>query len=137
MDDRILLEILTPERQVFAAEVDWVTLPGSDGEMTILPEHVPIVTSLDSGVLFYDQDGQVSRMAVHYGYAQLQGNTLTVLPNLVERAEEIDLDRAREAEQRARAALQELAGKGDADGDKLKKNEGKLRRALNRQAVRA
>ncbi|MCH7477099.1 MAG: F0F1 ATP synthase subunit epsilon [SAR324 cluster bacterium] len=137
MADRISLEIITPERQVFAAEVDWVTLPGSDGEMTILPEHVPIVTSLDSGVLFYDQDGQVSRMAVHYGYAQLQGNTLTVLPNLVERAEEIDLDRAREAEQRARAALQELAGKGDADGDKLKKNEGKLRRALNRQAVRA
>lgn len=137
MADRISLEIITPERQVFAAEVDWVTLPGSDGEMTILPEHVPIVTSLDSGVLFYDQDGQVNRMAVHYGYAQLQGNTLTVLPNLVERAEEIDLDRAREAEQRARAALQELAGKGDADGDKLKKNEGKLRRALNRQAVRA
>ena len=137
MADRISLEIITPERQVFAAEVDWVTLPGSDGEMTILPEHVPIVTSLDSGVLFYDQDGQVNRMAVHYGYAQLQGNTLTVLPNLVERPEEIDLDRAREAEQRARAALQELAGKGDADGDKLKKNEGKLRRALNRQAVRA
>ena len=137
MADRISLEIITPERQVFAAEVDWVTLPGSGGEMTILPEHVPIVTSLDSGVLLYDQDGQVSRMAVHYGYAQLQGNTLTVLPNLVERAEEIDLDRAREAEQRARAALQELAGKGDADEDKLKKNAGKLRRALNRQAVRA
>ena len=137
MADRISLEIITPERQVFAAEVDWVTLPGSDGEMTILPEHMPIVTSLDSGVLLYDQDGQVSRMAVHYGYAQLQGNTLTVLPNLVERAEEIDLDRAREAEQRARTALQELAGKGDADGDKLKKNEGKLRRAVNRQAARA
>ena len=136
MADRILLEIITPDRQVFAAEVDWVTLPGSDGEMTILPEHVPIVTSLDSGVLLYDQEGQVKRMAVHYGYAQLQGNTLTVLPNLVERAEEIDLDRAREAEQRARGALQELAGKGDADEDKLKKIAGKLHRALNRQAAR-
>ena len=137
MDDRILLEILTPERQVFAAEVDWVTLPGSDGEMTILPEHVPIVTSLDSGVFQYLREGQVGRMAVHYGYAQLQGNTLTVLPTLVEQAEEIDLDRAREAEQGARAALLELAGKGDADEDKLKKFEGKLRRALNRQAARA
>jgi len=137
MNDRILLEILTPERQVFAAEVDWVTLPGSAGEMTILPEHVPIVTSLDSGVFQYLREGQVGRMAVHYGYAQLQGNTLTVLPTLVEQAEEIDLDRAREAEQGARAALQELAGKGDADEDKLKKFEGKLRRALNRQAARA
>ena len=137
MAEQISLEILTPERQVFAAEVDWVTLPGSDGEMTILPEHVPILTSLDSGVLQYQRDGQVNRMAVHYGYAQLQGNSLTVLPTLVERAEEVDLNRAREAEQRARAALQELSGKGDADEDKLKKNEGKLRRALNRQAARA
>lgn len=125
------LEIVTPHRVVVRSSVDWVTLPGSEGELGIFPEHVPIMTLLESGVLAYQTEGAQKKMAVHHGYAQVDGNTVSVLVERAETAEEIDYDRARSAEERARESLKGF--KNNPEGSHLRKQELKLQRALIRQ----
>ena len=97
MADLLTLEILTPQKRVLSAETPWVTLPGSEGELGILPQHVPLVTAMGSGVLAYEEDGQRKQAAVHYGYVQVAGDRVTLLSQMVETSGEIDLERARES----------------------------------------
>ena len=129
----LTLEILTPRSRVLSADTPWVTLPGTMGELGVLPEHVPLVTTVDSGVLQYEENGQRRKAAVHYGYAQVQGSTVTVLSEMVELADDIDEERARNAEQRAREELRALIAKQNEEKARLDKYEAKLRRALIRQ----
>jgi F-type H+-transporting ATPase subunit epsilon len=133
MAAQLTLEVLTPQRRVLTVETPWVTVPGTLGELGILPEHIPLVTTVDSGVLQYEQDGQRRRAAVHYGYAQVQGDRVTVLSEMVELSDQIDLGRARDAEQRARDKLRELIADQQAERDRLDKYEAKLKRAMARQ----
>ena len=64
------LEIATPQRKILEEEtVDAVTLPGSEGELGILPEHVPLITTLDSGILSYQTGNRRQALAIHWGYA--------------------------------------------------------------------
>lgn len=135
MADQLHLEIVTPQQIVLETDVDWVTVPGGEGEFGVLPEHVPLVTTLDSGILQFEADGTVNRVAVHYGYAQVLGSTVTVLSEMAERAEDIDLARARDAESRARQTLQELIAKQDEEENRLQKYECKLQRAIVRQSL--
>jgi len=136
MADQLKLEILTPRERVIAAETPWVTLPGTMGEMGVLPEHIPLVTTLNSGILAYEENGQRKRAAIHYGYAQVQGDQVTVLTEMVELDEMIDLDRARDAERRAREALQNLIGKQEESETRAVKHEAKLTRSLVRQMLK-
>ena len=133
MADQLHLEIVTPERVVLETDVDWVTVPGSEGELGVLPEHVPLMTSLHSGVLEYASGGKVSTVAVHYGYAQVQGSRVTVLSEMAEPADEIDKTRAQDAERRAREFLESMVNKQNEEEDRLNKIEAKLKRALIRQ----
>lgn len=135
MAEQLTLEVITPNQTLLHTTVDWVTLPGSEGELGILPQHVPLVTNLDSGILRFEAEGRTSLLAVHYGYAQVQGSTVTVLSEMAERAEEIDLSRAKEAEQRARQTLQELIGKQNDEEQRVQKFEAKLKRAIVRQTL--
>ena len=135
MADKLHLEIVTPQEILLETEADWVTVPGAEGEFGVLPEHVPLVATLDSGILQFQSDGTVSRVAVHYGYAQVRGATVTVLSEMAERPENIDLARARDAEGRARQTLQELAARQDEEESRLKKFQCKLERALVRQSL--
>lgn len=135
MAEQLQLEIVTPERMMLETSAEWVTVPGSEGELGILPEHVPLVTSLDSGVLQFSSEGAVKRVAVHYGYAQVQGTTVTVLAQMAEDAEGIDLGRAQEAERRAREKLAELIDTQNEEENRVKKYEAKLKRALVRQSL--
>lgn len=135
MADLLTLEIITPLKRVLTAETPFVTVPGTMGELGILPEHIPLVTTVESGVLSYEEDGQRKRAAVHYGYAQVEGNKVTVLSKMVEQDGEIDTERARDAEKRAREKLSELvAGQNDEMQD-MTKYEAKLQRALVRQSL--
>lgn len=127
------LEILTPSKKVLTTETEWVTIPGEIGEMTILPEHLPILTTLETGVLKFEREGGVSRMAVHYGYASVQKDTVTVLSEMVEKAEDIDVSRASAAEKKAQEELQGLVAKEKAEEDRMKKFDAKLKRSITRQ----
>ena len=79
MADKISLEVVTPFRTVLNEDVDSVTLPGIEGEMGILPEHVPLLTTLDAGIMSYvNGNGKTQAIAVHWGYAQVDGNNVRV-----------------------------------------------------------
>jgi F-type H+-transporting ATPase subunit epsilon len=129
----LTLEVLTPRKRVLSVETPWVTIPGSQGELGVLPEHIPLVTTVDTGILQFEQDGNRRRAAVHYGYAQVQGDRVTLLSEMVELSDEIDLERAREAEQRARTMLRDLIAQQNEERDRLDKYEAKLKRAMVRQ----
>ncbi len=135
MAERLNLEIITPQQIVLQTAVDWVTIPGSEGELGVLPGHVPLVTTLDSGILQFESDGRKQTVAVHYGYAQVRGSTVTVLSDMAERADEIDLGRARDAEEKARQALGKMVGRQNTEEERLQKFEAKLKRAIMRQSV--
>jgi len=88
------LEIITPKQVMLSAKVSQVTLPGQAGEMGVFAGHLQLLTSLKSGVLRYRSEGKNYLMAVHYGFAQVNKDQVTVLANQAETVEEIDLDTA-------------------------------------------
>ena len=139
MADKLSLEVVTPFRTVLNEEVDSVTLPGIEGELGILPEHVPLLTILDTGIMSYvNGSGNTQVIAVHWGYAQVDGNNVRVLAELAETADEIDLPRAQEAEKKAKELLQSsdpTASELEDEESRQKIYENKLSRSVVRQAV--
>ena len=116
MAEMLQLEVVTPSQKILHVETQSVTLPGSAGEMGILPNHIPLVTTLESGVLSYwEEKSQRKSIAVHWGYAQVEGNRITVLAEVAEVAEEIDLERAAKAEQKAAKELQKIVSETSLD----------------------
>jgi F-type H+-transporting ATPase subunit epsilon len=102
---KIRLEIVTPERLLLSEEVDEITLPGSEGYLGILPGHLPLLTMLGVGVLTYRQGSQKHHFAVSGGFAEVLGDRVIVLAETVERPQEIDVERARVAKQKAEKLL--------------------------------
>ena len=139
MADKLSLEVVTPFRTVLNEHVDSVTLPGIEGELGILPEHVPLLTTLDTGIMSYvNSSGNTQAIAVHWGYAQVDGNNVRVLAELAETADEIDLPRAQEAEKKAKELLQSgdsPASEWKDEESRQKIYENKLRRSFVRQTV--
>ena len=112
---KIRLDIVTAERLVFSGDVDQVTAPGAEGELTILPRHTPLLTFLQPGDLHLRRDGEVVNIAVSGGFLEVEPNRVTVLADTAERAEEIDVARAQAAMARAQQLLahREAADQGD------------------------
>ena len=139
MPDKLSLEVVTPFRTVLNEDVDSVTLPGIEGELGILPEHVPLLTILDTGIMSYVNDsGNTEAIAVHWGYAQVEGNNVRVLAELAETADEIDLPRAQEAEKKAKELLPSgnpNSSEWEDEENRQKIYENKLSRSIVRQAV--
>jgi len=130
------LEIVTPQQKILEDEaIDAVTLPGSEGELGILPEHIPLMTTLNTGVLIYQKEGQQRALAIHWGYAQVESNRVTILAELAEKAEDIDLSRAENAEKRAQETLRGQFGADESELQRQRKYIAKLERALVRQAA--
>jgi ATP synthase F1 subcomplex epsilon subunit len=103
MSEQLNLEVVTPNRTVLVEDVESVTLPGIEGELGILPEHIPLLTTLDTGIMSYkSSSGKTQAIAVHWGYAQVEGNSVRVLAELAETADEIDIERAKDAEKKQR-----------------------------------
>ena len=88
------LDIVTPEKPTTSAEVDEVTLPASEGEMGVLPGHMPYVTALRAGELRYNKDGKTELLAISGGFAEVSGDKVLVLAETAEIAAEIDVRRA-------------------------------------------
>jgi F-type H+-transporting ATPase subunit epsilon len=99
--NKIKFKIVTPERTVFENEIDQVTLPTQDGEITVLPNHIPLISALKPGDLMIKKDGEEIDLAVSGGIVEVQSNEITILADTAERAEEIDLARAEEARKQA------------------------------------
>jgi len=105
MADRLHLEIVTPRRRVVEVAVDEVRLPGALGEMGVLPGHTPLLTSLAAGPLTYFDGSTVVRYAVQGGFAEVLPDRVTILAQIGESAEEIDVVRAEAEKTRAQDAL--------------------------------
>jgi F-type H+-transporting ATPase subunit epsilon len=104
---RILLEVVTPERQVLSAEVDEVSAPGALGYFGVLPGHTPFITTLGQGELSYRSGNQWEYLSITWGYAEVLPNKVTVLTETAEMAAEIDIERAERAKRRAEERLRE------------------------------
>ena len=112
---RLQVEIVTAEGRIFSGEADTVTAPGSDGQLTILPSHAPLITSLDNGDLKYTDNGVENHVALLGGFMEVNSNRVTVLANAAESEGEIDLSRAEEAVERAQRQLAERTGDIDVE----------------------
>ena len=121
------LEIVTPQKKVFSEDVKFLVAPGTDGELGILPEHTPLITSLNIGVLRIQQEGKNIKVVVSGGFMEVRNSKVTVLATSAERAEGIVVARAEAAKQRAE---QRLAAKS-SDLDVLRA-ELALKRAITR-----
>ena len=101
MADTLSLEVATPERQLVLEQVAEVQVPGKNGYMGILPGHAALLGLLGIGTLTYVVDGKKRYLSVHEGFLEVLDDHVRVLADVAERAEEIDLQRARAALQRA------------------------------------
>ena len=101
MADTLQLEVATPERELVREEVTEVQVPGKHGYMGILPGHAPLLGLLGIGTLSYLSGGKRRYFAVHAGFVEVVDNHVRVLADVAERQEEIDVQRARAALQRA------------------------------------
>lgn len=130
----IRCEIVSQDRTVFEGDVDIVVLPGSAGEMGILPHHAPLLTTLNYGLIKVRTKGKEEIFTVAGGVAEIQPDIVTVLADAAENVREIDLDRANAARKRAEEALEQGV---PADTDNYLAIEAALRRSnLRLEAVR-
>jgi F-type H+-transporting ATPase subunit epsilon len=110
----LALKIITPERIVFdEAAIDSVTLPGSEGELTILPRHAALMTALRPGPLTFRQGNTETDVALSGGFMEVRDNQVIVLADTAERSDEIDAARAEEARRRASNLLTTREGEVD------------------------
>ncbi len=130
--ESLLLIVVTPERQLLRESVDDLQLPGANGYLGILPGHAPLMTELGVGELSYHSGKQSGHMAAIRGFAEVLPDRVTVLAELAERAEEIDVTRAEEARRRAEKRLASQDPNIDWDRATLA-----LQRALIRMQVAA
>lgn len=126
----IHLDIITAERQVFSDEVDLVVAPGIEGELGILPHHAPLMTILKPGELLIRKDNEDIYMAVSGGFMEVRPDKVIILADACERAEEINIERAQAAKQRAEQLL-----KTPPPGTDISQIEAALRRSLVRLKV--
>lgn len=125
------LRIATLERTVYDDTVNSVTLPGEEGEITILPNHIPLITPLKLGVITARQNGKEFLLTISYGMVEVQPDRVLVLADQSERAEEIDETLAEEARNRAEELMKEKH-RGDEGFAAV---EAELQRALLRLKV--
>lgn len=108
---KLQFEITTPERNVLKEEIDSVTIPTREGEITILPGHIALVAILKPGELVVKRDGKESYMAVSGGFIEVQAlaksTRVIVLADTAERAEELSIQAIEEAKERAQRELEE------------------------------
>lgn len=133
MASELHLRLITPDRTVIDRKVKAVTFQGADGSYGILPHHAPLMTSLaQAGVLeITELDGQKQQLFTSDGFAQMQHNVLTLVCEAGEFAQEIDFERAKAAEAKAREKLAHL----DKLSEDFLKAEASLRKALAREML--
>ena len=129
---RLFLEIVTPEKVLVSQEVDAVVAPGTEGEFGVLPGHIHFLSGIVPGELRYDTGTKKESMAVTTGFAEVSNDKVSVLVDAAEKRPEIDVERARQAMERASERLEK--GRENKDIDFVRA-EAALKRAVMRIKV--
>ena len=111
----IQLLIVSADRALVNETVDEVEIPGDDGYFGVLPGHTPLLAVLQVGELWYRQGSEKHYLAVAFGFAEVQPDRVTILAQIAEKADEIDLARAEAAKKRAQERVAGLAVEMDAE----------------------
>jgi F-type H+-transporting ATPase subunit epsilon len=130
-EKQLLLEVVTPDRLVLSTEADVVVCPGAEGQFGVLPGHIPFLSALEIGEMYYKAGGKTEYLAVSGGFAEVTGEKVTIVAESAEVGREIDVERARRALERAEKRI--AAGK-TAEID-WARAEAALRRSLVRAKV--
>lgn len=125
-EKNLKLQIVTPSRVLCDEMVDMVIMRASTGDMGILPNHEPVVATLNYGILRFKQDGKERKATIMSGFAEVEPNKVTILTDAAEWPEEIDVARAQQAKRRAEERLK------DKDQNNAARAEIALKRALVR-----
>jgi F-type H+-transporting ATPase subunit epsilon len=128
MTQKLILSIVTPEKQLVSEEVDQVNVPGTEGDLGILHDHAPILTLLRPGQLSYGKEGETIVLVVSGGYLEVTDNRVTVLAETGEFLHEIDRERA----ERSQAEAEKRLGETDISEEEYIETQKKLFRAIAR-----
>jgi F-type H+-transporting ATPase subunit epsilon len=131
MEDKLKFEVATPERLVVDESVDEVILPSVEGYMGVRPGHAPLLAKLDIGEISYRQGSNTKYAATSGGFAEVLRDSVRVLAETVEHAEEIDIARAKRSKSKAEELL-----KTEKEPDKFHRAEVRLKRAISRIQTR-
>ena len=112
------LQIVTPERMLVQEQVDEVQIPGAEGYFGVLPGHTPLLAALAVGELWYRKGSEKTFLSISYGFAEVLPDRVTILARLAERAEDIDVERAEAARNRAQERLDQP--KSDVDYERAR-----------------
>lgn len=123
-----LLEVVTPERKVYAQDVDMIVVKGVSGELGILPNHIPLVSPLKIAPVSIKKGKDTEYIAVNGGFMEVRKDKVVILAESAELPDDINVDRARAAKERAEKRLNE-AKKDEID---FRRAEMSLQRAMNR-----
>jgi F-type H+-transporting ATPase subunit epsilon len=104
-ETEIQLEVVAPDKTLLTLTVDSVTIPGMDGDFSVLPGHTPFLAALRNDVMTTRSDNKTERYAINGGYAEVRDNKVIVLTQTVEAADEIDVERAKRSRERAESRL--------------------------------
>lgn len=130
-DNLFMVEIITPDRVFYHGEASMIEFNTVEGEIGVLKDHIPMTTVLAPGVVTITEERERKIAAVHAGFAEILGDKVTLLAEIAEWPDEIDLERAKRAEERAKERLSRKAD--DLD---VKRAEFALQKALVRESVR-
>lgn len=127
----LFLEIISPSRQVFSGEIKSITVPGTKGRFQVLRNHAPIISTFEVGMIRVDLKEKPKYFATAGGTIEVLNNKVLVLADSIESADEIDIDRALKAKERAEKRLSEK--RPDID---VERAQAALARAMNRIRVK-
>jgi F-type H+-transporting ATPase subunit epsilon len=137
MAGKILLEVVTPEHLLFSKQVDEVIAPGTDGEFGVLPGHAAFLTTLKIGELQYKIDNDWHSMSVLWGYAEVNQTKVTILAEVAEKAEDINVERAAEKVAEAEERLKTGGLPSDLKEAQISLEKARLRKKLAERARRS
>jgi len=117
--EQLHLQVVTPEQAVYSEQVDAVVLPGSEGELGVLPGHVPLLTKLGIGEMVVHREDDRRRFFVSRGFAEILGDRVRVMAEECEGVEEIDIEQARADLREAEEEVEKLEAREGEDEDDL------------------
>lgn len=136
MPGQLLLEVVTPDRLLFSQQVDEVIAPGTDGEFGVLPGHCHFLSTLRIGELRYRVGETTSYMSVLWGFAEVTPQKVTILAEIAEKAEDIDVERAQATVAQAEQRLEVGGLPSEVEEAKVSLEKARLRKKTAEHAQR-
>ena len=127
---KILLEVVTPDHRLLSKAVDYVSAPGSEGDFGVLPGHCHFLTTLRIGELHYRVGEQIEYMTILWGFAEVTPNKVTILAEIAEKAEDINVERAEDAVRKAEERLERGGLPSEVEEARVSLEKARLRQKI-------